>query len=110
MLQRLIDRYDDVLPSALFNAIQTALAEPVFWEEHGYPADAFFSYSLERDTLRTSVLGAVAETIRPLAEKIAGVKTGRVEWWAHKRDTTGGDGGHQLHFDLDEVPSLFFKY
>lgn len=97
---------DSVLPEALFQQLQSVLREPLFWEEHGYPTDQFFSYSLPlpaRDLPPPdTLLDAVAACLRGEAESLAGEECGSAEWWVHRR-SGGADCGHQLHFDLDEL-------
>jgi len=94
---------DNALPEGVFQQLRQALLAPKFWEEHGYPTDEFFSYSLPLGRRHPrKLLGAVAARFRRTAEVLAGEECGRVEWWTHRR-SAGADGGHQLHFDLDEL-------
>jgi len=105
--------FDGALPELLLRPLQRAFAaKSCFWSEHRYPTPQFFSYN---ESLRvadagpsscSSLIREVAEYLRPIVERAFPelcLKAGRltsVEWWPHLRES---DGGHQLHWDLDEA-------
>ena len=68
-----------------------------FWAHHGYPTSEFFSYNVPLDS--RTVVGDLLRALRPHARGAEGATSGEV--WAHARE--GGDGAHQLHYDLDEA-------
>ena len=98
--------FDDVLPASLLQPLLAAFSSSsVFWSEHEYPTQEFFSYNI-RDDDNDSLIRQVADYIKPLLEShFSGMKTApsssSVEWWCHRRDKSSAFA-HQLHFDLDE--------
>ena len=98
--------FDDVLPASLLQPLIAAFSpSSVFWSEHEYPTQEFFSYNIRNDD-KDSLIKQVSEYVRPLLEShFIDMKTASsacsVEWWCHRRDKSSAFA-HQLHFDLDE--------
>jgi hypothetical protein len=98
--------FDDVLPANLLQPLIAAFSpSSVFWSEHEYPTQEFFSYNIRNDD-NESLIKQVSEYVRPLLEShFTDLKTVfsacSVEWWCHRRDKSSAFA-HQLHFDLDE--------
>jgi hypothetical protein len=98
--------FDDVLPASLLQPLIAAFSpSSVFWSEHEYPTQEFFSYNIRNDD-NDSLIKQVSEYVRPLLEShFVDMKTASsacsVEWWCHRRDKSSAFA-HQLHFDLDE--------
>ena len=98
--------FDDVLPASLLQPLLAAFSSSsVFWSEHEYPTQEFFSYNI-RDDDNNSLIKQIADYIKPLLEShFTDMKTApsssSVEWWCHRRDKSSAFA-HQLHFDLDE--------
>lgn len=93
--------FEPALPATVFSALSTALQEPAFWDAHGYPTDCFFSYNVPLTQKTNGLMSQAIRLMQKSLEKATGSKFAAAEWWAHKRGI-GADGGHQLHFDLDE--------
>ena len=98
--------FDDVLPASLLQPVIAAFSpSSVFWSEHEYPTEEFFSYNIRNDD-NDSLIKQVSEYVRPLLEShFIDMKTASsacsVEWWCHRREKSSAFA-HQLHFDLDE--------
>ena len=99
--------FNQVLPMSLLQSLQTAFSpSSVFWTEHKYPTDSFFSYNISKTDRQASVMTQLIDHLIPLVTshfpnfKQPSVGSS-VEWWCHMRDETSGCA-HQLHFDLDE--------
>jgi hypothetical protein len=66
--------FDNALPPLVLGAAQTMFGEDsVFWTEHGYPTDGFFSYysELESKPDEVGLIAQLAAALRPLAEAAA---------------------------------------
>lgn len=98
--------FDDALPACLLQPLIAAFSpSSVFWSEHEYPTQEFFSYNIRNDD-KDSLIKQVSEYVRPLLEcHFIDMNTASsacsVEWWCHRRDKSSAFA-HQLHFDLDE--------
>ena len=109
---------DDILPDKLFAHLARVIFAPnsVFWAEHGYPTDTFFSYyeplqpvqSKKKDTIgrkgEPNILKFVVEqfVIPCVSRRFPGCTRDRLagfEWWAHSRPN---GRGHHMHYDTDE--------
>jgi hypothetical protein len=105
--------FDDVLPPNLLQPLLAAFSpSSMFWSEHNYPTEDFFSYSCEKSD-NPSLMSQIIEFVTPLIDshfrdmKIAS-RGCSVEWWCHRRDQSSGFA-HQLHFDLDENSLQTYK-
>ena len=100
--------FNHALPTTLLQSLQTAFSSSsVFWTEHKYPTNAFFSYNIKQSSNQSSVMTQLVDHLIPIvASHFPNFKApsigSSVEWWCHMRDETSGYA-HQLHFDLDEA-------
>jgi hypothetical protein len=94
--------FESALPSEVFKSVHHALGDDAFWDGHGYPTDGFFSYNIPLKAPMKGLIAQAIKAIKPRLEEATGEKFVAAEWWAHRRGG-GADGGHQMHFDLDEL-------
>ena len=94
---------DHALPGAMVDGLRLGLGrDAAFWQEHCYPTPGFFSYRYPLEQPARLLVERAAQALLPLMRRHwprAAAPPAVVEWWAHARTA---DGGHQLHFDMDE--------
>eukprot|EP00960_Hanusia_phi_P012009 349359-Hanusia_phi.AAC.2 len=118
--------YDNAISEEMLKRLEQVFGEKSdFWSKHEYPTDFFFSYNAPIMEAKSSsgkrrrvsssrhagnssdkpggaLLQQLARTFTRLAVPLTGgEEPSSVEWWAHSRERCCG--GHQLHFDLDEI-------
>jgi tetratricopeptide (TPR) repeat protein len=92
--------YPNAVPPELHERLLAGFSPRApYWDENDYDQSEYFSWWFDvKSEPKTAVEELILELL-PLTERddIIGA-----EWWVHTRPVSGGDIGHQLHFDTDE--------
>ena len=102
MVTHPVARYSDVVPAPLLARLSRAFsASSPFWAETDYASRGYYSFWYDALQPPSHAVEELARLILPLTgcvDKVVGC-----EWWAHSKAARRGIGGHQLHFDTEEV-------